>query len=115
MTTSWLPNLTGADVSGLAVTLRPLKIQRRGECAGWAIHRQACLAIFGSAGVPDTIAAAAIGILGVRSEGLQNHFPPEPELPAELASQARWCPRPESNQQPTVYKTVALPIELQGR
>jgi hypothetical protein len=25
-----------------------------------------------------------------------------------------WCPRSDSNQQPTVYKTVALPIELQG-
>src|SRR5262249_40587392 len=30
------------------------------------------------------------------------------------ATGMRWCPRPDLNQQPTVYKTVALPLSYRG-
>ena len=44
--------------------------------------------------------------------GGPREFPLRRRLGQSIGSD--WCPRSDSNQQPTVYKTVALPIELQG-
>ena len=52
----------------------------------------------------------------ILASGLPRRLPQEIQLRRRAANSLKsWCPRSDSNQQPTVYKTVALPIELQGR